>query len=59
MKKPIYLDYQSTTPIDPKVYMVMKPYLIENFGNPGSVTHEYGEQAAEAVEKARALILNH
>jgi len=39
---PIYMDYSSTTPIDPRVVDVMIPYLREQFGNPASRSHAYG-----------------
>lgn len=52
-QKPIYLDYQSTTPCDPRVVAAMLPYFTEVFGNPHSRNHIYGWQAEEAVEKAR------
>lgn len=58
--KPIYLDYNATTPLDPAVIAAMQPYLEEHFGNPSS-THWYGIQARKAVEKARrqvAALLN-
>lgn len=48
-----YLDYQATTPCDPRVVEAMLPYFTESFGNPHSVEHAYGWDAAEAVEKAR------
>lgn len=52
MSKPIYLDYNATTPIDPRVVKAMIPYLEENFGNPSS-SHYYGKINKEAVNKAR------
>lgn len=54
-KKPIYLDYNATTPIDPRVAEVMKPYLYDFFGNPSSA-HPYGVHARLAVENARAQV---
>src|SRR5688500_7907338 len=50
--RPIYLDYNATTPIDPGVRDAMLPFLGEHFGNPSS-THAYGKQAHAAVETAR------
>lgn len=52
---PIYLDYNGTTPIDPRVVDAMLPYLTTHFGNPSS-THAYGQVAHEAVETARAQV---
>jgi cysteine desulfurase len=53
--KPIYLDYNATTPIDPEVAEAMRPYLFEHFGNPSS-SHWYGIQTKKAVEKARRQV---
>jgi len=50
--KPIYLDYNATTPIDPEVFEAMVPYFKENFGNPSS-SHAYGKPAKTAVTNAR------
>ena len=50
--KPIYLDYNASTPIDPEVVEEMLPYLRDRFGNPSS-SHLYGSQAKEGIEEAR------
>lgn len=52
MNKPIYLDYNATTPLDPEVADTMEPFLREFFGNPSS-SHYYGLQTRSAVEAAR------
>lgn len=54
-EKPIYLDYNATTPIDPDVLRAMDPYLKEHFGNPSS-SHQYGRTSKEAVERARRQV---
>ncbi len=56
MVKPIYLDNQATTPIDPEVMDAMLPYFNEKFGNSSSVHHSYGSESNEAVEKARTIL---
>src|ERR1700688_2661779 len=53
---PIYLDNQSTTPLDPRVLEAMLPYFTEHFGNPHSESHVYGRNAAAAIERARAEV---
>ena len=52
MARPIYLDYNATTPVDPAVFDAMAPYFTEHFGNPSS-GHAYGWIADEAVTVAR------
>lgn len=53
--KPLYFDYNATTPIDPAVRSAMLPYLDQMFGNPSSM-HQYGIEAHRAVEKARRQV---
>ena len=58
MRKPIYLDYSATTPVDPRVAQKMSDCLLTdgNFGNPASRSHAYGWTAEEAVEEARTQV---
>ena len=51
----IYLDYAATTPTHSEVVKAMLPYLAESFGNPSSL-HDWGDDAREAIEKARAQV---
>lgn len=53
---PVYLDYQATTPIDPRVRDAMMPFFGEQFGNPHSSDHSFGWDAARAVRDARAKV---
>ena len=53
---PIYLDYSSTNPCDPRVVDAMSPWLREHFGNPASRSHAWGWEAEAAVEQARGHI---
>ena len=55
MPKPIYLDYNATTPHDPEVIEAMRPYFEEEFGNPSS-SHYYGSKPKQAVIKAREQV---
>jgi len=54
--RPIYLDMQATTPMDPRVVDAMLPYMTGLYGNPHSRTHAYGWETDKAVEQARANI---
>jgi len=49
----VYLDHHATTPVDERVLEVMLPFFRERFGNPASINHGFGTEAAEAVETAR------
>jgi cysteine desulfurase len=53
--KPIYLDYNATTPVAPEVLDAMLPFLREEYGNPSS-SHAYGRRARDAIEHARAQV---
>jgi cysteine desulfurase len=56
MSNPIYLDYNATTPLDPRVFEVMKEWYLGPPANSGSRTHVYGQRAKDAVEYARARV---
>ena len=53
----IYLDYASTTPLDPRVEAAMRPYLQGKFGNPSSL-HSFGQEAMAALDKSRETLAN-
>lgn len=52
---PVYLDHNSTTPLDAQVFRVMQPYLLEGVGNPSS-RHRFGRRCRQAMEEARGRI---
>src|SRR5918996_762012 len=56
MKRPIYMDHQTTTPIDREVLEGMMPYLTDQFGDPSSRSHAWGWAAEEAVGSARQQV---
>ncbi|XKL68288.1 hypothetical protein PGB90_003779 [Kerria lacca] len=56
--RPLYMDAQATTPIDPRVLDAMLPYMLSQYGNAHSRTHAYGWESEKAVEKAREQIAN-
>lgn len=51
----VYLDNAATTPLDPEVFEAMKPFMLEDFGNPSS-THAHGRKVRAAIESARKKI---
>ncbi|XP_016099406.1 cysteine desulfurase, mitochondrial-like isoform X1 [Sinocyclocheilus grahami] len=51
--RPLYMDFQATTPMDPRVLDAMLPYQVNYYGNPHSRTHAYGWESETAMEKAR------
>ena len=55
MARPVYLDYNATTPVAPEVAEAIRPFLDEAFGNPSS-SHAFGQRAKEAVFQARQQV---
>lgn len=53
--RPIYLDYNATTPVDPRVVEALRPYLVADFGNPSS-GHGFGQEPRAALAQARAQV---
>lgn len=53
--KPIYLDYNATTPLAPEVIEAMRPFIETNFGNPSS-SHYFGKITKQAIENARTQV---
>jgi cysteine desulfurase len=56
IERSIYLDHQSTTPVDSRVLETMLPYFSESYGNPSSFIHKQGVAAGEALDKAREQV---
>jgi len=54
--KPLYLDVQATSPLDPRVLDRMMPYWVNFYGNPHSRTHQYGWETEKAMEDARVQV---
>lgn len=54
--RPLYLDFQATTPMDPRVLDAMLPYQVNFYGNPHSRTHAYGWESESAMERARQQV---
>ena len=51
----VYLDNAATTPLDPEVFEAMKPFMLEDFGNPSS-THSHGRKVRAAIESSRKKV---
>ena len=56
IKTPIYMDYNATTPLDPRVLEAMMPYFTEHFGNPASQSHIFGWKTAAAAQIGREQV---
>jgi cysteine desulfurase len=53
----VYLDHSATTPVDPRVFEAIQPYLTESYGNPSSI-YRAGQDVRKAVEDAREMVAN-
>lgn len=56
LRRPVYLDFNATAPVDPRVAEEVLRYMTQEFGNAGSRTHAYGQVAKERVNRSRAEI---
>ncbi len=56
LSRPIYLDCNATTPVDPQVLAAMLPFFTDYFGNPSSLSHAYGWEAEAGVKRAREIL---
>ena len=56
MTKPVYLDNQATTPVDPRVLKSMLPFYKQKFGNASSIHHIYGQECKKVVEQSREVL---
>lgn len=54
--RPLYMDFQATTPMDPRVLDAMLPFQVNFYGNPHSRTHAYGWESESAMERARKQV---
>ncbi|CAL1612961.1 unnamed protein product [Knipowitschia caucasica] len=54
--RPLYMDFQATTPMDPRVLDAMLPYQVNFYGNPHSRTHAYGWESESAMERGRKQV---
>lgn len=55
-ERPVYLDNNATTPVDPRIAREVLTYMAEEFGNSGSRTHRYGQAAKQRINRARAEV---